>query len=85
MGPLDLAQLLLLSWHCCLQHTGAEANGCMWTLGNQKVKACFGFSEPSYSSIAFYGITPRMTWLFCFVHFRKDVLVQRDSPGENGF
>lgn len=50
-----------------------------------QVKACFGFLEPSYSSVAFYSIRPQMTWLFSFVCFRKYILVQRDSACENGF
>lgn len=65
--------------------TGAVADGCTWALHNLKVKVCLVFLEPAYSSVALYSILPQMTWLFYFVRFRKDILVQRDSAGEDGF
>lgn len=88
VGPADLPWLLiLLCWHHWQRHMASEAiaDGCTWALHICQVKACFGCSEPSYSSVAFHSIRPQVTWLFYFVRFRKNVLVQCDSACENGF
>lgn len=42
-------------------------------------------TEPPWSSVTFCSTRPQMTWLFYFLRCREDVLVQRDSVGENGF
>lgn len=87
VGPANLLWLLFLGWLLCLWHMAEEAlaGGCSWAPHICQVQFCFVSSEPPWSSVTFCSTRPQMTWLFYFLRCREDVLVQRDSAGENGF